>query len=81
MNYLEAPIKVVATDCPACGKENVYKRLLAFHRDLSQTLKVQITCKNCGHLFFLPESELSIRRKTEEDINAEYGGVKVLYTI
>ncbi len=75
----ESSVTVASADCPVCGKENVYKRVLTFHRDFSSTLEIRITCKDCGHLFFVPENKLDIHRKATEEINTEYGGVEVLY--
>jgi hypothetical protein len=74
----EATVTVASADCPVCGKENVYKRVPPFHRDFSSTLEIRITYKRCGHLFFVPENKLDIHRKAIEEVNAEYGGVKVL---
>jgi hypothetical protein len=81
VNEVKSPVVVAAADCSVCGKDNVYKRVPRFHRELSPTCQVRITCKDCGHLFFVPEIGLAIRRKTTQDLDAEYGGVKVLYEI
>jgi uncharacterized Zn finger protein len=79
MNTKKSTVTVASAVCPVCSKENVHKRVPAFHRDFSSTLKIRITCKACGHLFFVPENKLDIHSKLIEEINDEYGGVAVLY--
>jgi hypothetical protein len=68
---------VLASPCPECAAENVAYAAFSFHRNgLNLPYPEQITSRECGHVF--QTNWLALRRKTAEEINSTYGGIKCL---
>lgn len=65
-------IAVACANCPHCGKDNVYKRVGNIRTNLRSTLRVAITCKGCGASLSVAKSDLQIRKKTRQALEAEY---------
>jgi DNA-directed RNA polymerase subunit M/transcription elongation factor TFIIS len=64
--------RVLATDCPKCGAENVAHLSLEIHKKgLELNPPSNITCRECGHEY--RTTWLELRNKTADEMN-EIGG-------
>jgi|GEM_PF-6216761 len=65
-------ISVACADCPKCGKENVVARVASARSGFNSSAERGVTCKKCGHVFNVQESQLAIRRQPREQVDLEY---------
>ena len=66
--------KAICSDCPKCGKENIVLLAYSFRvRSVEDPTPKRMTCKHCRHGYYQPLREMTLRPKTQLEIDAAGG--------